>query len=185
MDAQALSNAGEVFDVVVMADVLEHLDDPASVLKIAVELLAPDGKLLVTVPNGKGPFEIESAFSKLPLMGSGFLKLLDLFVAVLNKTVMKGVWSRISELTPKDLPYNIDSGHVQFFLKDDLLKLFHRVGLRVTNLANGSFFSGPFTNYLFAPSQRFCNWNARFADHLPSSIVSSWFFECRRVVVEG
>jgi 2-polyprenyl-3-methyl-5-hydroxy-6-metoxy-1,4-benzoquinol methylase len=68
MDAQELSNAGEVFDVVVMADILEHLEDPASVLKIAVELLATDGKLLVTVPNGKGPFEIESAFSKLPLM---------------------------------------------------------------------------------------------------------------------
>ncbi len=181
MDAQTLSTAGEVFDVVVMADVLEHLEDPASILKIAVDLLAPGGRLLVTIPNGKGPFEIESAFSKVPILGSGLLKLLDLFVATLNKTVMKGVWSRIDELTPKDLPYNIDSGHVQFFSINDILRLFSEVGLEVADAANVSVFSGPFTNYLFAPSQHFCDWNVRIADRLPRSIASSWFFECQRV----
>ncbi len=185
MDAQTLSTAGEVFDVVVMADVLEHLEDPASILKIAVDLLAPDGRLLVTVPNGKGPFEIESAFSKVPILGSGLLKLLDLFVAMLNKTLMKGAWSRIDELTPKDLPYNIDCGHVQFFSINDMLRLFSGVGLEVDNTANVSVFSGPFTNYLLAPSQHFCGWNVRIANCLPRSIASAWFFECQRVKYEG
>lgn len=86
MNAQALCANREVFDVVVMGDVLEHLDDPASILKIAVELLAPDGRLLVTVPNGRGPFEIESALSRMPFLGQGLLKLTDFFVAVLNRT---------------------------------------------------------------------------------------------------
>lgn len=184
MDAQELSTAGEVFDVVVLADVLEHLDDPFSVLKMAVDLLAPDGKLLVTVPNGRGPFEIESALSKVPLLGTGLLRFTDLFVALLNKTVMRGAWSRQAEFIPKGLPYNIESGHVQFFSIEDMFKLFQVTGLAVIKSDNVSFLSGPFTNYLFAPSRKFCDWNASVVDRLPPRIASSWFFECRRTESE-
>ncbi|HEY7863638.1 MAG TPA: class I SAM-dependent methyltransferase [Thermoanaerobaculia bacterium] len=38
------------FDLVLFLDVLEHLDDPAAALRRALELLAPDGRILVTVP---------------------------------------------------------------------------------------------------------------------------------------
>lgn len=181
MDAQAFSTTGEVFDVVVLSDVLEHLENPASILKIAVELLAPDSRLLVTVPNGSGSFEIESTLSRVPFLGRWFLKLTDLFVATLNKTVMNGAWNQVAALTPEGLPYNIESGHVQFFSTDDMLKLFQGAGIEVVNSGNVSFLSGPFTNYLFAPSQRFCGWNASVADCLPRWLASSWFFECRRV----
>jgi SAM-dependent methyltransferase len=181
IDAQELSSTGEVFDVVVLADVLEHLDDPSSILKMAVDLLAPDGRLLVTVPNGRGPFEIESALSRVPLLGTGLLKLTDLFVALLNKTVMSGAWSRVAASIPRDLPYNIDSGHVQFFSTDDMCELFQSAGLVVTKSGNVSFLSGPFTNYLFAPFRRFCDWNVNIVDRLPRSIASSWFFECSRL----
>jgi SAM-dependent methyltransferase len=37
---------------VVCSEVLEHLDDPAVVLRKAVSLLAPGGRLIVTVPGG-------------------------------------------------------------------------------------------------------------------------------------
>ena len=45
--------AGEQFDVIVLADVLEHLVDPASLLERIRErqLLAPDGFLIVSIPN--------------------------------------------------------------------------------------------------------------------------------------
>jgi|YNPBryunderm2012_1023409.scaffolds.fasta_scaffold20302_2 2-polyprenyl-3-methyl-5-hydroxy-6-metoxy-1,4-benzoquinol methylase len=39
------------FDVVVAADVLEHLADPAATLRWLVGLLAPGGRILVSVPN--------------------------------------------------------------------------------------------------------------------------------------
>jgi 2-polyprenyl-3-methyl-5-hydroxy-6-metoxy-1,4-benzoquinol methylase len=39
------------FDVVVFADVLEHLMDPVQVLVDATKLLAPDGKIVISVPN--------------------------------------------------------------------------------------------------------------------------------------
>jgi len=38
------------FSVVLMLDVLEHLADPVTALRYAIELLAPDGILLATVP---------------------------------------------------------------------------------------------------------------------------------------
>jgi len=38
------------FSLILMLDVLEHLADPVSALKYALELLAPQGKVLITVP---------------------------------------------------------------------------------------------------------------------------------------
>jgi len=43
----------EVFDYIVMGFVLEHVDDPQIVLQRYKEYLKPDGKVYITVPNGK------------------------------------------------------------------------------------------------------------------------------------
>jgi methionine biosynthesis protein MetW len=40
-----------LFDVVVFADVLEHLPSPAEVLARAIRVLKPDGLVLISVPN--------------------------------------------------------------------------------------------------------------------------------------
>jgi len=42
---------GERFDLVVMADVLEHLMDPVAALRALNPLLAPDGAFLLSLPN--------------------------------------------------------------------------------------------------------------------------------------
>ncbi len=185
MNAQALYSNGEVFDIVVMGDVLEHLDDHASILKIAVELLAPDGRLLVTVPNGRGPFDIKSALSRVPFLGHGLFKLTDFSISVIKKTIMKGAWNKVAAVAPKDLPYNIESGHVQLFAKDNIVNLFKGAGMQIASARNLSFLFGPFTNYLFAPSERFCVWNSKVADQLPSWFASAWFFECCRIQSKG
>jgi 2-polyprenyl-3-methyl-5-hydroxy-6-metoxy-1,4-benzoquinol methylase len=39
------------FDVVIFADVLEHLRDPVDALKEAARLLAPEGRVVISVPN--------------------------------------------------------------------------------------------------------------------------------------
>jgi SAM-dependent methyltransferase len=48
-DIETFSSSG-AFDLVLMLDVLEHVDEPASMLRHAGRLLAPSGQLLVTVP---------------------------------------------------------------------------------------------------------------------------------------
>jgi 2-polyprenyl-3-methyl-5-hydroxy-6-metoxy-1,4-benzoquinol methylase len=44
---------GEKFDTVIMAHILEHVDDPARVLDIARQHLAQDGVIIADVPNAR------------------------------------------------------------------------------------------------------------------------------------
>jgi 2-polyprenyl-3-methyl-5-hydroxy-6-metoxy-1,4-benzoquinol methylase len=43
-------NLSKRFSIILMLDVLEHMSDPVSALRFALELLQPGGKLLITVP---------------------------------------------------------------------------------------------------------------------------------------
>lgn len=42
---------GKSFDCVIYADVLEHIIDPVSVLRLHVPLLRPGGKVIISIPN--------------------------------------------------------------------------------------------------------------------------------------
>jgi len=42
---------GQLFDVVLMLDVLEHLRDPLQTLRRAISFLAPGGRVIVSIPN--------------------------------------------------------------------------------------------------------------------------------------
>ncbi|MFP8835078.1 class I SAM-dependent methyltransferase [Hydrogenophaga sp. XSHU_21] len=177
-DLSMLPDGDGEYDAIVLADVLEHLTQPEQVLAAAVARLAPGGMVLVSVPNGRGPFEIESAISRLPVIGGLLLKATDVFVALLNKTVLRGLWSRLSDQTPPELPYNEESGHVQFFSTRGLEKTLRLGGLKVHRWRNVAWWCGPFTNYLFAPSEGFCRINTEVANRLPRWFVSVWYVEC-------
>src|SRR6476661_3949942 len=53
--AEELVASGERYDAVICSEVLEHLDDPGSLLQVLYHTLQDHGKLIVTVPNGMGP----------------------------------------------------------------------------------------------------------------------------------
>ena len=57
--------AGPQFDCIIYADVLEHIQDPESVLQEHIRFLAPGGIVIVSVPN----FRHYSVFSQLFLGG--------------------------------------------------------------------------------------------------------------------
>ena len=50
MDAYQLEFQDSTFDVVTSNQFLEHLDEPAKVIKEMIRVLKPGGKLIVTVP---------------------------------------------------------------------------------------------------------------------------------------
>ncbi|RCK53096.1 hypothetical protein TH44_02480 [Thalassospira xiamenensis] len=181
IDARELLLDKKEFDVIVLADILEHLSSPQDILDTAMDLLAPNGRVVITVPNGKGPFEIESAISKAPWLGPALIRVTDLIVSFLDKYIVKKAWTSYANRTPKDLPYNIDNGHVQFFAKSEIIDIIKKSGLEIDTMRNLSFLSGPFTNYFFAPSKRFCKWNTDVADVLPHWLASAWYFECYKV----
>lgn len=42
---------GTLFNCIIFSEVLQHLEDPADILSRAVKLLAPDGDLIISIPN--------------------------------------------------------------------------------------------------------------------------------------
>lgn len=50
-DPALLARCAGEYDVVIFADVLEHMRDPAAVLRVVVGCLAPDGRVLASMPN--------------------------------------------------------------------------------------------------------------------------------------
>jgi hypothetical protein len=114
-----------------------------------------------------------------PILGWISMKLVSGVVRMLDRYgPLKGKWTRTYGLTPADLPYNLESGHVQFFTLRVLERLLRESGFQVFKTENLSFLSGPYTNTLFAPSQAFCRWNVAVAARLPPRIVSGWYLEC-------
>lgn len=53
LDTLAISYPGGYFDVVICADVLEHLVDPWTVLQRLAALLRPGGMLIASIPNAR------------------------------------------------------------------------------------------------------------------------------------
>ena len=55
LDLDALDGLphGEAFDAMIFGDVLEHLRDPARLLRVLLPHLAPDGVLVCSIPNVK------------------------------------------------------------------------------------------------------------------------------------
>lgn len=51
MDATSDDNIGELFDVVHIGDVIEHVDNPIKLMQFARRHLKPGGKIIVTTPN--------------------------------------------------------------------------------------------------------------------------------------
>lgn len=180
VDLAQMQERSGTYDVVVLADVLEHLHEPRSVLVEAARMVTPRGRLLLSIPNGFGPFEIESAVARMPLVGPALVKLTDLAVATLDHTVARGRWSRAASVEPSDLPYNEESGHVRFFTPTAIDHTLADAGWGIEEWRHLSWLAGPFTSYWWAPSVAFCEWNARIAERLPRSLVSSWFMVCSR-----
>ena len=58
VDAEDVQLPAKEYDAIVCSEVLEHLDQPSTLLTVLHQALKDDGKLIVTVPNGQGPREV-------------------------------------------------------------------------------------------------------------------------------
>jgi SAM-dependent methyltransferase len=158
------------FDVVVYADVLEHVPNPLGVVTEHARLLAPDGIMIGSVPNGYGPCETE--------------KFIDRHLR-LYKTLRfaKRTALRLAGRPPKDdvhIPYNLESGHIIFFTMRSLRRMAADAGLRIVRFDHGGFVGADLTGSTIFASRSFVDWNIRAADRLPSWAVSTWYFVLQR-----
>lgn len=152
----------EPFDVVILSEVLEHVTEPRALLTASVRHLAVDGVVIVTVPNGYGEFEIDSRVFRLFRLQR-----------VVDRLARSG-----REVTAST--DNHASGHIQFFTRGRLQRLFAECSLSVFREGAASFLAGPLVGHTLARSHRFIEWNSRVTDRLPLAFASGWYFALRR-----
>ena len=158
----------ELFDVIILSEVLEHVSAPQQLLTASLRHMKNDGLVIVTVPNGYGEFEWDSwLFRSLRF---------DLLVQKyeMRQAIQTGK-RRIIASTE-----NHENGHIQFFTRSRIHKLFSSCGLTILNANSSTLASGPFAGHTLARFPAFIEWNARITDKLPMAFASGWFFALRR-----
>lgn len=154
----------EFFDVVVLSDILEHVEEPLHIIRTATKRLAPGGMVLVCIPNGYGPYENEQRFLRV----TGLDRLIEGAIR----------WGKrlMQRRAEKQAEYNYDSGHIQFFRMSDFESLAASAGLRIEERANGALFGGGATYYLGLLLPFIVMPSLRLADRLSPRWVSTWYF---------
>jgi len=154
----------EQFDILLYSEVLEHLDDPAEVLRAHRPVLRPGGIVLGSIPNGYGLTEIEKYVDRNLHLYQG----------------LRWIWRRLgrgSQVTAAEsLPYNYASGHVQFFTQGRLKRIVRSAGYCLAELRNGSVMGADLSGTTFLRSQALIGLNTRLADYLPAWAAATWHF---------
>jgi len=161
----------ERFDLVIASEVIGHVSQPMTFLRDIRGRLNDKGRIVLTLPNGYGPFE--------------FMALIE---CVLHFLGIQMVLCRVKYLLRgRSLPVgpgNRDtlaiSPHVNFFSFREIVRLISESGLRVARTANRSI-SRAYMLHDLISSSRFIALNVRLADHMPSWCVSDWMFELEPV----
>lgn len=156
------------YDLVIASEVVEHVEEPVEFLLFLRERLRPGGNLLLTMPNGFGPFEMTAfAESLIYIVGIGPLA---------ERLVKRGK-SKISRPTIADTL--AISPHVNFFSMRRMRKLIADSGFKIREFRSRTFVCGlGFHQLLFTEGLR--RWNARVADSLPAFCNSAWMFLLER-----
>ena len=151
-------------DLIIASEVLEHVEDPEAFLRELRGLLGPKSRLLLTVPNGWGPFELATFVETLVWL-SGLMGALR---------ILKG-WFAERRVDPFGKDTLAVSPHIHFYSWKQLMAMFARSGLRMRSYQPRTFLCG----FLLDPilgALGLLRWNARIADRLPPQLVSDWMF---------
>lgn len=159
------------FDVVILSEVLEHVADPAALLRSSIKKMKRGGRVIITVPNGYGEFEWDSWLFR----GLRLDRAVEWYEA---RRAKSGARKPIDSSTE-----NHDNGHIQFFTLKRLERIFREAGLVIEAKAGSTLFGGPLAGHTLARSNRFIGWNAEMADGLPLQVASGWYFALRRADV--
>ena len=158
ISADDLVADGNTYDAVICSEVLEHLDDPNSLLRTLYQLLSVRGVLIITVPNGCGPREllITKPMQHLQRNGGFLLTAAEAFKKKLGYT-------GTTEQSDAD-----DLTHVQFFTKKSLSKMLEAQNFRMVAFDKANFLADVFPFSMLANrSYRMQKLDCQLADTLP------------------
>ncbi len=166
ISAENLVAQGNTYDAVICSEVLEHLDNPSALLSVLYQSLKPNGQLIVTVPNGKGPREmlVTKPVLRIRSKNNWMWKLLQ------GTKKMLGY----SGTTVQSAADNLD--HVQFFSKSDLEKLSADNHFKIVRFGKANFVEDVFPFSILAKRISFLQkLDCKLADILPDRFTGGFF----------
>ncbi len=151
LEAEKIDQLQRKFDVIICSEVLEHVDNPETVINQLAKAIRRGGVLFLTVPNGLGPYEV---FSETPQRLSR-----KLFVRIgLQKKQRQG------------------QAHKTNFTIGRLKRLLGKKGFQILFIQNSDFIMFlPFLRDTFLATL-----DCRLADNLPHFMSSGWYFACSK-----
>lgn len=175
LHADDLAKHPNPLDVIIASEVFEHIPDSLlpGVFETVHRLLAPGGKLLVTVPNGYGWFEWEIAIYKR-------LRLDRFFESYPCRVLHQLKWEWLVRRTMDPHPNTLSpSPHVQFFTQHAIETLLRRQGFIIRGMTGSVLAAGPIASYFCDGLSPFMAVNGWLGSTFPS-FATGFFLECER-----
>ena len=145
MHIEELEGCGIQFDVVLLLEVLEHLLDPVSALRVVRRVLRPGGSAIVSVPNAFSVWNrVRMVAGRMPASGVG---------------------------APGVVGHTYDAPHVKFFDLASLRHLIELVGLRCDQVHTEGLDVMPRLPALIHPRAKMWNVTQRVAPFVAGFIV--------------
>lgn len=152
------------FDLVIASEVIEHVEDPDAFLYSLKSRLTEKGKIVITLPNGYGPFEIASLLEALMQLSGLYALLLKI------KQLLKGM--SVAQQTADTLAI---SPHINFFSYGQIKGTISNCGLHILKYRPRTLLCGFGFDQLIK-NDRLIAWNTKVADALPPAFSSDWMF---------
>jgi SAM-dependent methyltransferase len=152
------------FDMIIASEVLEHVEAPDALLRDFRALLAEGGRLVVTVPNGYGPFEAAALVEQLLTLGGVLPVLRRIKHAILGKPRIDASEALTLAVSP----------HINFFSSRMMRTLLREAGFEVIRFRSRTVFCGFIIDWMIRGP--LIGWNAALADRLPAGCASDWMF---------
>jgi len=154
-----------LFDAIICSEVLEHLQEPDSILRELYPMLKNEGLLLVTVPNGRGPRELLVTRPMQYLQNNNGV--LSRFVHSFKRLLgYRGVTVQSSA---------DDLSHIQFFTVTSLNKLAAVNRYRIEYFRKSNFIEQGFPFSLFIKKSRALQKiDCKIAEKLPLACTSGF-----------
>ena len=151
------------YNIIIISEVLEHVHEPATFLNTFSKLLAENGKLIITIPNGFGLFEMDAMFERI-LALSGLLPFL------------KKLLRRKNTISPIKTDTLAASPHINFFSYRQIKNIISSQGLAIEKYEGRTFICGCFFSRLIDKSEKLIKVNSLLGTRLPPQFVSAWMF---------
>lgn len=144
---------GKIYDVVIASEVFEHVTDPSRLAANIIRRMLKGSYLVVTTPNGYGPWEMKNRLSR------DYLSRWNALRRFLGKP----------PFVKKDGPY-----HCQFYTRKALLRLMTSFSLELRDFGKSD---SLIVALPYARKSRFLGrMDVKLADILPHWCASGWYF---------